>query len=138
MTFSDEAVDAAAKLSERYITDRYLPDKALDLLDEAGARRHLELVYAPAEIRRAKRDRDKLLSQQREAYQSQDYERAATCQQNILRLEGDLKAMMQEWRESRRPEDATVGSEDIARVVLFFAADDSGACTNQSYIVDGG
>jgi ATP-dependent Clp protease ATP-binding subunit ClpC len=121
VSFSDEAVEAAAKLSERYITDRCLPDKAIDLLDEAGARRHLELVYAPPEIRRAKRDRDKLLSQQREAYQSQDFERAALCQQNIMRLESDLKSMMHEWRESRRPEDSTVSSEDIARVVQGWA-----------------
>ncbi len=121
VVFSDDAVDAAAKLAERYIADRFLPDKALDLLDEAGARKHLELVYAPPEIRRVKRDRDKLLSQQREAYQAQDYERAALCQQTLMRLESDLKTMMQEWRESRRPEDSAVGSEDIARVVQGWA-----------------
>ena len=121
VVFSDDAVDAAAKLAERYIADRFLPDKALDLLDEAGARKHLELVYAPPEIRRVKRDRDKLLSQQREAYQAQDYERAALCQQDLIRLESDLKTMMQEWRESRRPEDSAVGTEDIARVVQGWA-----------------
>jgi ATP-dependent Clp protease ATP-binding subunit ClpC len=121
VSFSDEAVDSAAKLSERYIADRFLPDKALDLLDEAGSRKHLELVYAPPEIRRVKRDRDKLVSQQREAYQAQDYERAALCQQNIMRLESDLRQMMASWRESRRPEDSAVGSEDIARVVQGWA-----------------
>jgi ATP-dependent Clp protease ATP-binding subunit ClpC len=121
VTFSDEAVDAAAKLSERYIADRFLPDKALDLMDEAGSRKHLELVYSPPEVRRAKRDRDKLISQQREAYQSQDYERAAICQQNIMRLESDLKQMMKAWRESREPQDSTVESEDIARVVQGWA-----------------
>ena len=121
ITFSDEAVDSAAKLAERYIADRFLPDKAIDLLDEAGSRKHLELVYAPPDIRRAKRDREKLIAQQREAYQSQDYERAAVCQQNIMRLEGDLKQMMKTWRESRDPQDATVDTEDIARVVQGWA-----------------
>ena len=121
VTFSDEAVDSAAKLAERYIADRFLPDKAIDLLDEAGSRKHLELVYAPPDIRRPKRDRDKLIAQQREAYQSQDYERAAVCQQNIMRLEGDLKQMMKTWRESRDPQDATVDTEDIARVVQGWA-----------------
>ena len=121
VTFSDEAVDSAAKLAERYIADRFLPDKAIDLLDEAGSRKHLELVYAPPDIRRAKRDREKLIAQQREAYQSQDYERAAVCQQNIMRLEGDLKQMMKTWRESRDPQDATVDTEDIARVVQGWA-----------------
>ena len=119
--FSDEAVDAAAKLSERYIADRFLPDKAIDLMDEAGSRKHLELVYSPPEVRRGKRDRDKLISQQREAYQSQDYERAAICQQNIMRLESDLKQMMKAWRDSREPQDSTVDSEDIARVVQGWA-----------------
>ena len=121
VSFSDEAIDSAAKLAERYIADRFLPDKAIDLLDEAGSRKHLELVYAPPDIRRAKRDRDKLISQQREAYQAQDYERAAVYQQNIMRLEGDLKQMMKAWRESRDPQDATVETEDIARVVQGWA-----------------
>jgi len=121
VTFSDEAIESAAKLSERYIADRFLPDKALDLIDEAGSRKHLELVYSPPEVRRTKRDRDKLVSQQREAYQAQDYERAAICQQNIMRLEVDLKQMMASWRESREPQDTTVESEDIARVVQGWA-----------------
>jgi ATP-dependent Clp protease ATP-binding subunit ClpC len=121
VTFSDEAVDAAAKLSERYIADRFLPDKAIDLLDEAGSRKHLELVYSPPEVRRTKRDRDKLIAQQRDAYQSQDYERAAICQQNIMRLESDLKQMMKAWHESREPQDSMVDSEDIARVVQGWA-----------------
>jgi ATP-dependent Clp protease ATP-binding subunit ClpC len=121
VSFTEDALEAAAKLSERYITDRYLPDKALDLLDEAGSRKHLELVYAPPEVRRVKRDRDKLIGQQQQAYQMQDYERAAICQQNIMRLEADLRRMMQEWRESKTPEDASVSSEDIARVVQGWA-----------------
>ena len=115
--FSEAAMEAAAKLSERYIADRFLPDKALDLLDEAGSRKHLELVYAPPEIRRLKRDRDKIASQQHDAYQRQDYERAALSQQGIIRLEAQLKDKMTAWRESQRPEEATVTSEDIARVV---------------------
>ena len=121
VTFSDEAVDSAAKLAERYIADRFLPDKAIDLLDEAGSRKHLELVYAPPDVRQAKRDRDKLIAQQREAYQSQDYERAAVCQQDIMRLEARLKQMMKTWRESRDPQDSTVETEDIARVVQGWA-----------------
>lgn len=121
VTFSDEAVDAAAKLSDRYIADRFLPDKAIDLIDEAGSWKHLELIYSPPEVRRAKRDRDKLISQQRDAYQSQDYERAAICQQNIMQLESDLKQLMKAWRESQEPQDSTVESEDIARVVQGWA-----------------
>ena len=115
--FTDEALRAAAKLSERYITDRYLPDKALDLIDEAGAQKHLELVYAPAEIRRLKRDLQSLQDQQKQAYQAQDFENAALSQQSIIQLQGELKSKLSEWREARTPQDASVGSEDIAAVV---------------------
>ncbi|MFQ5789635.1 MAG: ATP-dependent Clp protease ATP-binding subunit [Acidobacteriota bacterium] len=115
--FTDQSIRAAAKLSERYITDRFLPDKALDLIDEAGSRKHLELVYAPPEIRRIKREREQLHAEQREAYQRQDYERAALAQQGVLRLDEELRKKLSEWRESRNPQDATVTSEDIAAVV---------------------
>ncbi|HSF18670.1 MAG TPA: ATP-dependent Clp protease ATP-binding subunit [Vicinamibacteria bacterium] len=121
VVFTDDAIEAAAKFSERYINDRFLPDKALDLLDEAGSRKHLDLVYAPPEIRRAKREREKLVGEQRAAYQAQDYERAALCQQNIMRCESELRRMMHRWRERRVPEDSAVGSEDIARVVQGWA-----------------
>jgi ATP-dependent Clp protease ATP-binding subunit ClpC len=115
--FTDESMAAASKLSERYITDRFLPDKALDLIDEAGSRKHLELVYAPPEIRSLKRDREKLLAEQRDAYQQRDYERAAMARHNMIQLDQDLKDKMAAWREARSPQDATVTSEDIAAVV---------------------
>jgi ATP-dependent Clp protease ATP-binding subunit ClpC len=115
--FTDESLMSAAKLSERYITDRFLPDKALDLMDEAGSRKHLELVYAPPEIRVLKRDREKLFAEQRDAYNERDYERAAMARHSIIRIDKDLKEKMTAWRESRSPQDSTVTSEDIAGVV---------------------
>ena len=118
VTFTDESLMSASKLSERYITDRFLPDKALDLIDEAGSRKHLELVYAPAQIRKIKRDRDKLLADQRKAYSQQNFEEAALARQSIMRLDEELKEKVSEWREARTPQDATVTSEDIAAVVV--------------------
>jgi ATP-dependent Clp protease ATP-binding subunit ClpC len=117
VSFTDESLLSAAKLSERYITDRFLPDKALDLIDEAGSRKHLELVYAPAEIRKLKREREKVTIEQRRFYNRQDYEKAALSQQDLLRLDEELKQKVSEWREARTPQDSTVTGEDIAEVV---------------------
>jgi ATP-dependent Clp protease ATP-binding subunit ClpC len=117
VTFTNDSLMSAAKLSERYITDRFLPDKALDLIDEAGSRKHLELVHAPPEIRKLKREREKLSGEQRSAYNRQDYEQAAFAQQRLLKLDEELKTKTSEWRETRSPRDATVTSEDIAAVV---------------------
>jgi ATP-dependent Clp protease ATP-binding subunit ClpC len=115
--FTDEALLSAAKLAERYITDRAQPDKAIDLVDEAGARKHLEMVYAPPEIRRLKRDREALVGEQREAYNRQDFERAALAQQSIIHVDRELRGKIDAWREERVPQDSTVGAEDIAAVV---------------------
>ncbi len=116
VNFTDESLLSAAKLSERYITDRFLPDKALDLIDEAGSRKHLELVYAPAEIRTLKRKREMMMAEQRDFYNRQDFEKAAFAQQQLLHLDQELKGKVSEWREARTPQDSTVTSEDIAEV----------------------
>ncbi len=115
--FTDESLMAAAKLSERYITDRFLPDKALDLMDEAGSRKHLELVYAPPEIRALKRDREKLFAEQRDAYNQRDYERAAMARHSIIRIDKELKDKVSAWQNARSLQDSTVTTEDIAGVV---------------------
>jgi ATP-dependent Clp protease ATP-binding subunit ClpC len=116
VNFTDDSLMSAAKLSERYITDRYLPDKALDLIDEAGSCKHLELVYAPPEVREIKRERENFSEKQRQAYQRQDYEEAANAQQHLLRIDEKLKNKVSEWREARTPRDSTITSEDIAAV----------------------
>ncbi len=122
VNFTDESMLSAARLSERYITDRFLPDKALDLIDEAGSRKHLELVYAPAEIRTLKKEREKVMAEQRDFYNQQDFEKASFAQQQLLQLDQQLRGKVSEWREARTLQDSTVTGEDIAEVVSGWTA----------------
>ena len=117
VSFEADALQSAAKLSERYITDRFLPDKAVDLIDEAGSKKHLDLIYAPPAVRRLKKEREELLQEQRSAFGDQEFERVATIQQRIVQLDKEMDEAVAESRTSRDMEDASVGDEDIAAVV---------------------
>ncbi|MDV2479671.1 MAG: AAA family ATPase [bacterium] len=117
VSFEADALKSAAKLSERYITDRFLPDKAVDLIDEAGSKKHLDLIYAPPAVRRLKKEREELLQEQRSAFGDQEFERVATIQQRIVQLDKEMDEAVAESRTSRDMEDASVGDEDIAAVV---------------------
>lgn len=115
--YTQDALMASSKLSERYITDRFLPDKAIDLLDEAGSRKRLELIYVPPEIRRLQKKKDALQSSQKEAYFRGNFEQAARCQQKILQLDKIIEEERTKWREKIQPEDFLIDDEDIATVV---------------------
>jgi ATP-dependent Clp protease ATP-binding subunit ClpC len=115
--YAADALEAAAQLAERYITDRRLPDKAIDLIDEAGAHRHLHRITVPAEIRDRERERQRLLREKTEAFNGQDFERSARLQMRILALEDDLASARKAWETERAGEDNEVHAEDIARVV---------------------
>ncbi|MCZ6660503.1 MAG: AAA family ATPase [bacterium] len=117
VSFEADALKSAAKLSERYITDRFLPDKAVDLIDEAGSKKHLDLIFAPPAVRRLKKEREELLQEQRSAFGDQEFERVATIQQRIVQLDKEMDEAVAESRTSRDMEDASVGDEDIAAVV---------------------
>ena len=117
VSFEADALQSAAKLSERYITDRFLPDKAVDLIDEAGSKKHLDLIYAPPAVRRLKKEREELLQEQRSAFGDQEFERVATIQQRIVQLDKEMDEAVAGSRTSRDMEDASVGDEDIAAVV---------------------
>ena len=115
--YQDKALLAAAKLSERYIADRFLPDKAIDLVDEAGSKKHIDMIYLPPELRKIKKEKEKLLQEQKNAYEKQDYEQAAQCQHKFIALEKDFQSKMAEWKKDMRPLESTVNEEDIAKVV---------------------
>ncbi|MBI3089129.1 MAG: AAA family ATPase [Candidatus Tectomicrobia bacterium] len=117
ITYSDVALRAAASLSERYITDRFLPDKAIDLIDEAGARKHLDLIYLPPELRQLKKQKESLLQKQSQAYRDEDYEAAARFRQQVLQVDKELKEKTQEWRRAFTTTDTEVTEEEIAQVV---------------------
>ncbi len=114
--FSDAALVAAAKLSQRYVTERSLPDKAIDLMDEAAAKLRVALYSLPAELKALKVDLDRLQSEEEQAGLSRDYEHAAQKKAERLRLEGEFNAKRDTW-EKDHSLDEVVDEHDIAEVV---------------------
>jgi ATP-dependent Clp protease ATP-binding subunit ClpC len=115
--YAPDALEAAAQLAERYIADRSLPDKAVDLLDEAGANKHLRQIAIPQEVRDLERERQRLLQEKTDAFNGQAFEQAAQLQMEILKLEERLAAARTEWETALEREDQDIHHEDIARVV---------------------
>jgi ATP-dependent Clp protease ATP-binding subunit ClpC len=115
--YSDEALEAAARLSDRYLTDRALPDKAVDLIDEAGSRKHLGLRLMPTELRELENQRRSLLARKQEAFERQDFEETAQRHSELLKVEERLRAARSEWQAAVEEQEATVREEDIAEVV---------------------
>ena len=114
--FTDEALVAAARLSSRYVTDRHLPDKAIDLIDEAAAKLRVALYSLPPDLREAKAEIDRLVAEEEQAREARDYERAATKKMERLRLEEDFQRRKAAW-EAENHLDEVVDAEDIAEVV---------------------
>ncbi|MBU0500963.1 MAG: ATP-dependent Clp protease ATP-binding subunit [Gammaproteobacteria bacterium] len=115
--YSPESLVAAAELSERYINDRNLPDKAVDLIDEAGSRKHIRLVSIPHDVKELEQRHQELLHEKTEAFNRQDFERAARLQMEILKQEERLGAARTAWEAKRGEVDETVDKEEIAEVV---------------------
>ncbi|MCB8990812.1 MAG: AAA family ATPase [Ardenticatenaceae bacterium] len=114
--YSDEALIAAARLSDRYVTDRRLPDKAIDLMDEAAAKLRVALHTLPVELKEAKNGIDQLTLDEEEAHTVRDYERAARLRADRLRMETEFAAKREKW-QSEHMLDETVDEDDIAEVV---------------------
>jgi ATP-dependent Clp protease ATP-binding subunit ClpC len=114
--FSDEALEAAARLADRYVTDRHLPDKAIDLMDEAAAKLRVALYSMPPDLKALKTDIDKLHAEEEQAGLERDYERAAQKKAERLRLEQEYSAKRDKW-EADHQLDEVVDVDDIASVV---------------------
>jgi ATP-dependent Clp protease ATP-binding subunit ClpC len=112
----DSALVAAAKLGQRYISDRFLPDKAVDLIDEAASKLRIDMESAPEEVKNLDRDMKRLLDEEEAASQRQDYERAAELKVERLRLENKYNNARANWLQEKRM-DAIVGEQDIAELV---------------------
>ncbi|MCX6069938.1 MAG: AAA family ATPase [Chloroflexi bacterium] len=117
--FSDQALIAAAKLSERYVTDRSLPDKAIDLMDEAGAKLRIALYSLPPELKTLKADVDRLMAEEEQAGVERDYERAAEKKAQRLRIEQEFRGKRDAW-EGQHQLDEVVDENDIAEVVAMW------------------
>ena len=117
VSISDEALAAAAQLSARYVQDRFLPDKGIDLIDEAGARSRLRTLDPPESIRELERRLEESRKQKEGAVLAQNFEAAARLRDEEHALADQLEAAQAEWRENRTHQRAAVTSEDIADVV---------------------
>jgi len=117
--FSDEALVAAARLSSRYVTDRHLPDKAIDLMDEAAAKLRVALYSLPSDLKEMKSEIDRLAAEEEQAGLERDYERAAQKKAERLRLEEEFGEKRDHW-ESEHELDEIVDVNDIAEVVAMW------------------
>lgn len=114
---SDDALTAAATLSARYITDRFLPDKAIDLMDEAASRLRLKLLTAPPDLKELEANIEKIKAEKKDAISKQEFERAATLRDKEQELTAELKKRKDEWQINNVSDVKQVTAEEIAEVV---------------------
>jgi ATP-dependent Clp protease ATP-binding subunit ClpC len=117
LKITDEAVEAAVTLSCRYINDRYLPDKAIDLIDEAASRVRMEGLRLPADLKELEGRRDALANEKEAAIKGQDFERAAQLRDSEQKLTEEIDNARITWDTAKSGNKGSVGSEDIAAVV---------------------
>jgi ATP-dependent Clp protease ATP-binding subunit ClpC len=117
--YDSEAVEACVKFSARYITDRHLPDKAIDILDEVGARVHLKNIHVPKHIVELEQQIEDLKEDKNQAVKNQQYERAADLRDDESKLQRKLEFAKMEWEEDSKTKKYPVTEEDIAEVVAM-------------------
>jgi len=116
-TITDPAVEAAVKLSDRYITDRFLPDKAIDLMDEAGSRARIGAMTRPPEIKALEAELDEIKGKKEKAIREQDFEGAASMRDKEKHTKEKIDSVMIAWKTSREEKRVKVDEDDILHVV---------------------
>ncbi len=114
---TDKALEAAVKLSSRYITDRYLPDKAIDLIDEASSKVRLRSFTAPPHLKELEQKIEELHKMKEDAIISQEFEKAASIRDQENQLKEDMNARKEEWKKQNQTHTQTVSEEEIASIV---------------------
>lgn len=117
VSYSDDAIKACVELSVRYMSDRYLPDKAIDILDEAGARVHISNIHVPTEILGLEGQIEEIKVEKNRVVKSQNFEEAAKLRDNEKRLLEELETAKAKWEAQTREEKFSVSEDDIADVV---------------------
>ncbi|HEX6121993.1 MAG TPA: ATP-dependent Clp protease ATP-binding subunit, partial [Ktedonobacterales bacterium] len=120
LTISDAALRAAAEMGSRYITDRFLPDKAIDLIDEAASRVRMQRSLAPLNLKEAMRGLEAVLREKEEAIQNQNYDQAAELRDREVKLRDRIAKLESGWNRDQGTEKPTVGEEDIAQIVSMW------------------
>jgi len=115
--YTDEALEAAVEMSSRYISDRFLPDKAIDVIDEAGARLRMKSMRTPPDLKDLEEDVKKLEKEKEEAVAGQDFERAASLRDKADKLKKKREQIKREWREATRESGGIVDENMIAETV---------------------
>lgn len=119
VNYTEEAIDACVKLSDRYISDRYFPDKAIDVLDEAGSRVHITNIHVPQSILDLEAKIEEVKEQKTKVVKNQQYEKAAQLRDQEKRLLEELEQAKVEWEEETKNKRYTVAEEDVASVVAM-------------------
>ena len=119
VNYTQEAIEAAVKLSERYISDRFLPDKAIDVLDEVGARVHISNITVPEDILKLEEQIENIKKEKNQVVKSQKYEEAAQLRDKEKRLIDQLDRAKQAWEEDTKKRRYTVSEENVAEVVAM-------------------
>ncbi len=114
---TDEAIEAAVRLSDRFVADRFLPDKAIDLIDEAGSRVRLRAFTAPPDLKDLEKQLEQLTREKEAAISAQEFEKAAQLRDRERELQETLKAKRQEWKENKVEARSVVTAEDVAQIV---------------------
>ncbi|MDM5296689.1 ATP-dependent protease ATP-binding subunit ClpC [Bacillus pumilus] len=117
VSITDEAIEAAVKLSDRYISDRFLPDKAIDLIDEAGSKVRLRSFTTPPNLKELEQQLDEVRKEKDAAVQSQEFEKAASLRDTEQRLREKVEVTKKTWKEKQGQENSEVSVDDIAMVV---------------------
>ena len=117
VAISDDAIVAAASLSDRYITDRFLPDKAIDLIDEAASRARLDSYNGPAGIKEKEAEVEKLNAEKGKAIRRNDFHRAQEIHDRIKAAEAEIEKIREDWEKNRGEVRATICSDDVAKIV---------------------
>ncbi|MCK4518630.1 MAG: ATP-dependent Clp protease ATP-binding subunit [Candidatus Omnitrophica bacterium] len=114
---TDEAISAAAKLSDRYVSARFLPDKAIDVIDEAGSRARLSAMTAPPDLKRMERQIKKLTEEKEQLVKKQDFERAAKVRDEERKAKDELEKARSQWQKKNSEKEVEIGEEDIAQII---------------------
>jgi len=121
VNFSPEAIKACVRLTERYLTDRHLPDKAIDALDEVGSRVHLTNITVPKEILDIEKKIEDLKDQKNEVIRSQQYEKAAELRDSERKFQEELEAAKEKWQEESKANRVLVTEDHVAEVVSMMS-----------------
>jgi len=114
---TDEALSAAAKMSDRYLSDRFLPDKAIDIIDEAGSRARLNVMTAPPNLKKLESDIEECRKDKESAVRAQDFEKAAKCRDVERNTKIELEKQRNVWKEKSMEQIPEVGSDEIAYII---------------------